>query len=447
MKFISFYEAVSNNIVPNMNKISHIQDMNIKELMQFLEDMNYEVSSKIDGSNISFGVLDNEVYVKSKGGHPTTNPEDFYSFAKEAKLPIMNAFGDTLKMLQNNGFKEWNTKWMQDDRIKKYENAHSIVVFGEVLNSPQVNTLRYDPEKIGDNTLIPLVVKLNNGTKEGVDVTMTKLGEDILTDFVEAFNGADGFNVYPKHLLDVDLHLDDLKKIKTYVNDNYEALTTRKRKGELAEKKQKDKAALEKMIKDYKKKLLSEIKDIESFLGNTTIEGLVIRNQKNGITKIVDTDKFTELNTKNWEDRKALRQEKRELYKDIVDSVGKNADILVNRDKQIELLKKKQPKTKNEMLQLILDDVESEVGFSNANVKLLIDKIKKFIEKLQVKLYNLNKDVDSQNYKANKTAIENEIEYLKNVVEKLSNNKLLAIEFILGRKQTHHLMNQLGITE
>jgi len=445
-RFKTFYEEELTTEVPTMNKISHIQDMNVKQLEEFLDNMDYEISSKVDGSNISFGVSNGKVYIKSKSSRPVTDPEHFSKIAIDAELPILQAFTDTLNMLNANGFKEWHDKKVLEYKTeldKESNDVRGITLFGEVLNSAQVNTLKYDAEKIGKITLVPIGIKINDGTKEGVDISAIKTGKDILADFIEDFNGKNEFNIYPKHVVDIKLDTSKLADIKDFIRFKKDSLTSKKRVGEEGEQKKKDKAELTQKIAAFKKDLLDQIQNTSSFLGGTEIEGVVIRNRTNGITKIVDTNKFTAQNTKNWSERHELKKERATLYREIINLVGKDADILTDRDKQVPLITDKvgAKASRTDILKALYKDINDEIGFDDENIKVLKDKLNEYQSSIKDKLANLDTTIDPKNMEENKKALENEIEHIDTVLSRLNEPARLfyAIEFLLGRKQMNYL--------
>jgi hypothetical protein len=295
MRFKNYYNLLEK--VPAMNSIPHIQQMNVTQVLDFIGDnfdiRDYDISEKVDGANFSLTVLNNVVYGKSKKGKPFYRPEDFYALKDISN--VFNGFGDFLNVMINKGFKEWYTRTYSQYRssiIDEFGLSTMVgfSIFGELFNSSQMNTLVYD---IKNGAYVVFGIKLNDGSGKGVDISTSQIAIDIMKDFVKRFNGVEGWKIYYKNSVKIDIGKQFAEELSQFIKNNIEAIKTRKRSPDILDKKNKAKEELVSLLMKWKKHILTQTEGVKSFLGGNEIEGVVIRNKKTGsIMKVVDVDKF-----------------------------------------------------------------------------------------------------------------------------------------------------------
>lgn len=316
-----------------MSSIPHFDQMSVTQMISFFHNQNWEFTEKADGTNVTFGMDEGEIFVKSKKGKPTTDPQDFIDIAKHFNNDIPLGFAELLTMLLNN--EEKFTRWY-DSVKQQYTNGRDFQLFGEMFNKSTMNVIEYSADKIGKGAIYLFLVKYVDDSGE-VDISDSKQGKAIQTSFQSTFNGVDGWNIYTKVPVKVDLHRSKLiDKLSTILNDKSDILKSRKK----VDKPAKIAAVeeLESILREIKKGALEQIKSTESSLGGADIEGVVVRNIDSGaLAKIVDKD-FNEKRLEAWKGVDGLKKIRRQLFVDIQNQLLHGADIFVLPKKQIEKL-------------------------------------------------------------------------------------------------------------
>ncbi|MEM4260962.1 MAG: RNA ligase family protein [Candidatus Woesearchaeota archaeon] len=474
MRFAEFYNLDADKDllleVAQMTSIPHMHLLTVDQVLNFLGDNfsvdDWEITEKVDGANFSVGLIDGQVYGKSKRGKPFTDPQMFYEL-KDIN-DIFVAMGNLLNLMKQNGFKDWH-----DRILKKYEDdlkrrfkiniIKSLIIFGEIFNSNQVNTLVYSKEAIGNGAFVVFGVKIDDGSYKGIEISTDSIGLEIMRDFVDTFNETEGWKFYFKKSVKIEINKEFAKELEDFVKNNIEIIKNRKRSPEIVEKKNKAKEELASLLMKFKKDILRQTSEVKPLLGGKEIEGIVIRNIKTGgITKVVDVDKFTKINMQNWEFRKELKDERKELYKQLIDNIVKSADIFIIKSKQEEkLIDYLQNKGKNkfdsldELINVLYEDAAEEVQLDSAaevtnKMRNIIDNYINRVNKIKENtIANKGKGLDDKNYELTIKNLDQEIKEmneLKNRIEALNsemkNPYTEIIKFILGNKGIEELTNK-----
>lgn len=458
---ISFKQFFTEAI--KMRRIPHFHQMTVLELAELLTQPQFLVNEKVDGVNCSIGILDGKVYVKSKKGPFVTNVVEYMK--KSEDLPVFYHFGRLLDMLQKNGFEKWNqqTTIRYSNFLKsKSDRIESITIFGELFGNSQMNSLFYDEDKIGKGAFVVFGVYINDG-KDGIEISTLPEGIEIMQQFVKEFNKKDNWNVYYQNAVELDFDEESIEKIRSFIEENKDLIKSKKRDSITIIAKQKVLDQLQKMVMDFRGILLKQIKEKKSFLGNSTdIEGVIIRNINTGaITKLVDIDYFTKLNTKNWELREEIVVFRKKLFRGIIENILKSADIFLMKGKQeekaisyLELAGKDSFDSLDELLEVFYRDANEEVQLKKS--KLLINNLEELFSKYISEIENLKKElndrqknkdtkIDQQNYNITLKAFNDEISKINSVFDNIKktlrtgNPYIEILKFIIGPKGIEEL--------
>ena len=379
----SDYENLSS--VCNMQKIPHILNMSIKGMLEFFDGSPIEVSEKLDGSNFSVGVVNGKVFGKSKKDKAKINPEYFYDNKDIDTVYI--AMGNLIKMLNEFNFFEWHDSICERMKIK------SIQFFGEIFYSGQPNTIKYDDKKIGGRgTFVVFGVSI-----DGVDISNTDNGIKFMEQFANKFSNFT-FNILTKNLYDCDIDFSKVSRLTNYISINKKLLTS-KTSSDL-----KDDAikVYKRLVNEVKNQYINFSQTQKSMLGADEIEGLVLRNLSNNrVMKIVDIEKFSYINSKNWSDRDELKIHRRSLIELLISECFEGCDILLLKDKQINIINdylvisKSEIETENGLLLILLDAIREEC---NINIHMIRAVLYEYLSKLNYLYDNIDKTVDTKNW-------------------------------------------------
>jgi len=343
------------NIVA-MDKIAHMDELKPQNFIAFVAafmDPNHplEISEKVDGQNISFGIDDADIFfTKTKKSKPVYDI-DFYG-----DIPFMQ------------GIKRFHTAISERMDVyklhKENAKAFNVQVFGELLPTAQTNTLQYADAFVGRHgALIIFDVKYDGvSTTDDLDVLSMAFG----------LKGSGGWQVYPKNIIEADtFEVRHFKLLERLYKKYSDVLVSRKKVDK--ELKLKAKAAVQSVMNNIKSQFIKELlsEQISAF-GTIPPEGLIVRDFKNNlIVKIVDKDGFTNENSSQHSISQRIKNLNRILRKNIKEQIFGNADILKNISKIIEkandnFFVKSQIdatytyKSIDDILQVILDDMFDE---------------------------------------------------------------------------------------
>ena len=425
-----------------MVAIPHIDQMTPKDFCNLFSSDAWEVSEKYDGSNVSFGLDENNnLYVKSKRGNPITDANEFYELAQSLENDVFESFGNFLNSLKKSDVEK--VLIGLQNKIKA-----PIQIFGELFGKAHMNVIEYSPELIGKGAVV-LFGAVKSSTKRGEDITTSKVGKDIISQIAETINKTSSFKAYTKKPVDLKIR-DIVKKQITRVcsAENMAAIASKKRTGDEVALKVKAVKEFERLKLLVKRNLLSSIKSVSSSLGAKEIEGTIIRNMETGaIAKLVDLEDFGRRRVEQWAGVDALKEYRKKLYNDLKNNILKNADIFILTDKQMQKLtdavemRGSKFKSLDEILDVFYGDAASEVEFleSKRMVADLTATLKEYKIDIERALLQVSDDVksktDTQNaISAEKTKIDI---FIKGIEKRLLDNEnpyLSVISFVLSPK-------------
>lgn len=423
--------------VIKMPKVPHIEQMSIKQIHNFFTDGEYELSEKMDGANFSIGVIDGQVYGKSKKDKAKFDADYFY--ANKDLNDIYIGMGNLLKLLEQNEFAKWYKKKVSQTEF------HKLQIFGEIFYSSQVNAIKYDPDIIGGKGGYVIF----GIYADDADITNTVQGKKIINLFIRDFNQYT-FPIWIKNVTQYTMEQNTINRLLNYIKINKDILTGHKRDPEFKEKKISAKGTVIKLLNSIKTNLLTQTADMKSMLGgDDSIEGLIIKNLKNNqMIKVVDIKRFGELNAKNWANRNELKHLRKGLFKELMSTVFNNSDIASLPTKQDESIRsylsithKKKFESEGEMLAVLVNDMNEEVELKDsvANMKSILND---YIEKLILMKDNIDITLDKKHYTDTDYMYKNEISEITQFIEKISKQKspqVNMMKFMIGNKSFNTL--------
>ena len=442
----NLFTKTSNDVLSEAVKmvaIPHIDQMTPKDFCNLFSSDAWEVSEKYDGSNVSFGLDENNnLYVKSKRGSPTTDANQFFQMAKSLENDVFESFGNFLNSLNRSNIKNLLIS------LQQQLNA-PVQIFGELFGKAHMNVIEYSPELIGNGAVV-LFGAVKHTTARGEDITTSKAGRDVIAQVAATINDANSWKAYTKK--PVDLKIKDIVKrqiTRVCSAENIAAMASRKRTSDAAVLKAKAVKEFERLKGLVKRNLLTSIRSVPSSLGAKEIEGTIIRNMDTGaIAKLVDLEDFGRRRVEQWAGVDALKEYRKNLYIELKNTILKNADIFILTDKQMQKLtdaietRGSKFTTLDEMLDVFYGDAANEVEFleSKKMVADLVATLKEYkldIERalLQIDDQDTKAKTDTQNaINAEKTRIDS---FIKNLEKRLNDNEnpyLSVISFVLGPK-------------
>jgi hypothetical protein len=436
-----------------MVSIPHIDQMTAKDFCNLFSGGAWEVSEKYDGSNVSFGLTeDDQIFVKSKKGNPTIDPSEFYTQAKNYDNDIFEGFGKLLEVLQQGNVK----------RLLSQLSAmigSPLQIFGELFSKPHMNVIPYAEKYIGQGAVVIFgIIKLD--TPKGTDITTTKEGNTIKSKIIDLLNQSTEWKFYDKKplQLDIDNNIKD-QIIKTCSAENMAIMASRKRSGNEPEMKAKAVREFEILKSLIKKGLLGSLGTVPSSLGASEIEGAIIRNMENGaIAKLVDLEGFGRRRAEQWAGVDALKDYRKNLYNQLRKDILKNADIFVLDDKQVQKLtnametKGSRFTSLDEILNVLYGDAAEEVEFKEA--KQMVSDLSQSLKQYQNDIEEALKEVRPEDFKgledtrkaieAEKKRINSFIGELNSRVSSSQNPYLSVIQFVLGPKTLEELAQKFA---
>jgi len=120
-------------------KIPHIDELEEEEVQKLLGLV--EVSEKIDGQNLSFGLdAEGEFFTKTKRGTPA------YDASVHTDVPYLEGFERFHRSLEDVETRHWTTPVSESN----------FQIFAELLPYPHTNTVKYDPDFFDDDGALVL---------------------------------------------------------------------------------------------------------------------------------------------------------------------------------------------------------------------------------------------------------------------------------------------------
>lgn len=251
-------------------KIPHIDEMDQDETER-LFDGPVEVSEKIDGQNLSFGIDQNgRLFTKTKRGKPA------YDATAHAEIPYLEGFERFHLALESVEQEVWTPVSV---------HFESFQVFGELLPYTHTNTIEYDSRFFGDYGLLVLFDVFMDEERPSTYI-------HLLQNVAKSITRHTRFNAMEKSIR----VLDDLEW-----NDKNDLLDVLRRR---------------------------------SSIGADEPEGYVLRNMSNdSIAKVVDRDQFSEKNKDMHRFSSTMESVNRDLKVKVRKHVFDNADVLTNKSK------------------------------------------------------------------------------------------------------------------
>lgn len=408
-----------------MPSIPHWDQMSATQYEKLLDGNVLEVSEKYDGSNVSFGVNEQgKIYAKSKRGIAITDPNEFDNMSMLYDNDIFLSFANLIRYLQD----------------IKFETICPIGVqiFGEMFCKPRMNVIEYDPKIIGTGLIV-----IFGAHKNGSDIFNTKEVSNI---FIKLCRGAE------RKCLLWDFRLKqcinnigfDYNRLREF--HNIESLQKLKSRARTDEGIKKHKEQFQKFLIETKKELLPFIHSVQSNLGSTEIEGLIIRNPANGaMAKIVDLDDFGARRLEQWAGMGKVKEFRKEVFKELTDNIGiLNADIFVLESKQhqkiqeaIELHEGKFTHI-DQVIDVLFNDAVSEITYHHFTHGEYFEKLKVWLLNHKIKMFQykeaLSKD-NPQAYQEMINAFNIEIQNIENLQNGMHGDPITEIiKYILGIK-------------
>ena len=344
----------------SMDKIIHIDEMRPEEFITFVNNFlnikgeKVEISEKIDGQNVSFGLdKNNKFFTKTKRSKPVFDPS-FYG-----ELDFMAGFKKFPSAFSKTATKLKAIKKEIQKKDKEIKDDFDLQIFGELLPSSQTNVLKYEQEKIGTGALILFDIKIMSKS-----ILNKSYSKSIFDKLEKLLNNVGGWKVYFKKIINPKSFKFNVRHILTLeklYEKYFEVIKSRKKADK--EIKAKAKKVIQMVMDNIKKQFVKQMLDNrKSMLGKIKPEGLIIRDFKdNFLVKLVDKDDFTEANKAMHGFNKTIQDINRIALSRIKKEIFNNADILKNFAKVIEkatdnffVEKQKNPKYKYKSIDDIL---------------------------------------------------------------------------------------------
>lgn len=309
-----------------MWSIPHCEEASIKHLLEFCATPNIEVTEKIDGMNISFGVHCGKPFVKSKKGPVSYDGNIFRELA--VRFPetaeIQQAFIDMLEQLKAQGH--------------KYSN--DIQYFGEFVHTPKPNIIEYT---IQSPTIVLFDIQGVNVRKDWI---YSYWCEQLCVHSAP-------INIRTPQVLNSSIIMHDFTSTVTNeISKHCSILNTRSK----AKQEARDLAreSIKELLRYQTQHIIARGNECMSgsSLGGNRIEGFVARNvDTNRYFKFVDLESFRNERADEWSGVDELKQQRQELFRNIHQIVFNGADIFIIKDKQY---------------QKVVDDLISDVSIPHA---------------------------------------------------------------------------------
>lgn len=338
-----------------MWSIPHLSKASVTEITRLFHTPNIVATEKIDGCNISFGIVNDVPYVKSKKGEYATDSRTFSVLAD--RFPdtsdVQNGFIDVLEHLQN-----------KTDALKRFCNKYpGIQIFGELLHCERPNIISYNKYTKNGPVVFVFDVRIDNKSNNKL------LNSLELRRFLKKLSGRITFAVVPRLC---DPAGEKLQMEWGLFSSMYPDIHCKKRLPVYVERKNICKAAMSKWLTNLSKHIRSNYSD--------DIEGVVLRNlDTDQFVKVVDLEKFAEIRANEWCGVSEVKGVRRDLYKDLLSTVFRSADILLVPEKQAQKVIESCEHC-DDIIQIIYQDIRDEVGnfYCEGIVELLDNAIVKF---------------------------------------------------------------------
>lgn len=427
----------------SMDKVPHIDTMSYTQIKRLFSSNNWNVTQKMDGFNVSFGLIDNNIFIKPKTGKPFTSYKELEILSN--RLSYFEPFKRFYKALEESDFKQEYLKLSEDS---------NIIFFGELISNTRQNVILYDKEYICNGAIVLFGVK-EEDNEIAKDITSNTKGKLLLSNLCKAMTKSE--SMYWKFYLAKPIELRiNIRDIQEYIQKNNHILDNKKRDDKSKLNKKLKMNELQKLIINLKKSFLVVLSNEDPFLGAERLEGAIIRNIDNGaLCKVVDREYFTSMNKAVWYGRLNATNLTKNFINEIMVKILKNTDIIWE-SKLIDLIN--QYLFKNDKFRFAS---ESEI-YSVLNKEFLNENPKeedidnKFISiarkyyndmkslKEEIKaMQNSEYSIDIENYKRTNEFIVNEVRELNKLVSKDKDNIYgKCIWFCLSEKTKASIRNK-----
>lgn len=311
-----------------MVKIPHFDQATFSQMKRFFETNDFESTEKIDGSNISFGIMDGHEFVQTKKGKPEFGPEAFHELSE--RYPSSAPFHNAVISFQQSLIKSeahLNLKYFADIvGLNLGVDDGFIQVFAEMVDTPCPNIVKYEQGR----KIVLLYAVLNNesGAHPLSQFDQRLLFQNLMTHKIE------GWELVEKNLIHIDLQT-AYDVFKSFESEYGSAITCRKRNTIALKNKAAAKAMFERTLSAVKVDILKWLTNEKPMLGGDEIEGAVIQNlDTKQMLKIVNLEDFGKRRAEAWAGTDALKAERKQLHHHIVRNILNNPDILVIKAKQ-----------------------------------------------------------------------------------------------------------------
>ena len=425
LRYLKPYFQLPMQDAMRMPSIPHWEQMTAGQYERLFENDQVEVSEKYDGSNISFGVNDQgKIYAKSKRGIAITDPNEFDTMGFLYDNDIFHGFADMLRFLQDIQFETICPEGVQ--------------IFGEMFCKARMNVIEYDPDTIGKGLVI-----IFRAYKNGVDIFDTR---DLSKIFVNLCRNSceKGFRWDFRLKQCVDIGLDYNRLRKFHNPESLQLISSRKRTEEVKEHKEQ----FQKFLIETKNELLPSVRNVQSNLGASEIEGLIIRNPINGaMAKLVDLEDFGARRLEQWAGMDMIKEFRKEVHKELTDNIGiLKADIFVMETKQHQKIQEAMElygskfNDIDQVIDVLFNDAVAEVAYSRFFLGEYFEKLKVWLTRHIIKMYHFREDMKRDNpqaYQEMINAFNIEIQNVINLKDAVIGNDdpvTDIIKYILGIK-------------
>jgi len=454
--------------IVGMDKIVHIDEMSTDEFIKFVKgfidvsNRNIEISEKIDGQNLSFGLDDSDnFFTKTKKSRPVFDPSTYgdFSFLDGIKN-YHNILVSNIKVLEN--IKEFAGK------LDNIDTDFTFQVFCEILPTSQTNIVIYNSDTIGKGAIVLFDIKIN-----GISILKKQYSKKLFATIVDKLDGLGGWRVYDKPLKNESDFVFDVKHLitlETVYRKYFDILTSRKH----ADKhiKEKAKKTIQALMNNIKQQFINKmVLNRKSILGDITPEGFILRDFSNNLlVKLVDKDSFSKENMEGSRFVKDAMTVVKNNNTSIKNDIFGNADILKNFAKVIEktvdwafVQKQNNSSFKvdslNDILKVVYDDMmeENRIKYTaSVAITKTVDYVQDMKNKLSDILINLKKEsntIPESKYKISFEKISAYIKSADDIIKKLngligSNDMkiyLTIMTFVFGPSKISELKSQFNL--
>lgn len=314
--------------------ITHIEELAVSDFIKALRNLHhYEVSEKVDGSNLQFGIDENGFYTtrEQKGGRRQYSAEDYpMTFASSYMRATHLVLEDQLDAMRSLGLKEGDrieVEVIYDGNTVPYNEEQNQIIFLRKVEGD----VNFDNLKDGMDGAESIVTFKSPYTIDGKEILTHEVTHKFTIERVpqidmEEFNKSAAHAEIQKKLASLEKYLQAHSGLYKFTNAEVLAIRLNERPKNISVEKWRDakelisntREEIRSHLKDnrlsaIKKMLLDElVRKIQSAFGPEIneggwIEGLVFRDKKTGSQfKVVDKEMFTAANKFLWGVRQKL---------------------------------------------------------------------------------------------------------------------------------------------